>query len=94
MTEPELDRRLLGYVVQSPRLALVMAIATGLAVALELVGRGEMGVLQTLSRDAGLCKATAERVLRCWAAADRAGAMQLDVFERLCDEVIASVRAS
>jgi hypothetical protein len=94
MTEPQLERRLLSYVVADPHRTLVLAIATGLAVGLELAQRGELGALRTLSADKSLCERACEAVLRTWAQADRAGAVEPGPWKRLCDEIVASTRSS
>jgi hypothetical protein len=91
---PRAERWLLGYVLSNPRGALVLAVASGLAVSAELVRRREHRVLDQLCVSAELCTRACEAVLLSWVAAGRPGAMVPDQFAELCDRVVQIVNAS
>jgi hypothetical protein len=92
-SDSEDDRRaelvLMKFLTHEPKRTSQLAIATGMAVALELVERGQLAALHTLSVNERLCFQSCARVLHYWGRADRVGAVSECDFARLVDEILA-----
>lgn len=90
----DLDRRLLALVLEQPGRVLFLAIATGLAVAQEMVRRGATTELTRLGDSEALCNQACNVVLVQWAHAARAGALTEAEFQRVVRDVIRIARSS
>lgn len=89
-----LDRRLLAILIDKPRRMLQLAIATGMAIGLELQLRGARPELERMAVNESLCLAACRVVLERWASAARAGGLTEAEFEAMLDEIVRIARAS
>jgi pantoate kinase len=87
-----LGRRLLGFLLHRPRRTLVLAIATGMAVAQGLVDRKRKDVLLTLSREHALCDRAATVILEHWARYSKIGGVDEADFAQMLDQITAIAR--
>lgn len=87
-----LGKRLLGHLLHSPRRTLVLAIATGMAVAQGLVDRRRGDVLMTLSREHVLCARAVTIILEHWAQYSKIGDVDERDFDRMLDEITSIAR--
>lgn len=92
--EHRLDRRLLGFLIDSPHDILVRAMATGMAIAQELVHRDKLELLQRLGVNERLCFTACGAALEMWADASRAGGLTEAEFDRLIRNIIRIARSS
>lgn len=90
----DLDRRLLGILIDSPRRVLSIAIATGIAIAHALYRRRERKLVDRMAYDEAFCFAAVEGVLEMWSAASRAGQLTEPQFDAMIDRIIMMSRAS
>ena len=94
MTEDELDKRLLGMVLNAPRRTLIVGIATGMAVGLELAQTRAIDALERLSVNAALCERACSVVLRQWAESSRVGHIDDVDFNAMCKRIVRIARSS
>lgn len=92
--EHRLDRRLLGFLIESPHDTLVRAIATGMAIAQELVHRNKLELLHRLGVNERLCFTACGAAIEMWAEASRAGGLTEAEFDRLINNIIRIARSS
>jgi len=90
--EEPLGRRLLGHLLTKPRRTLVLAIATGMAVAQGLIDRHRKDVLLTLSHEPFLCDRAAMVIIEHWALYLRIGDIDEDDFDRMLDQITVIAR--
>lgn len=82
-----LGKRLLGHLLHKPRRTLVLAIATGMAVAQGLIDRHRKDVLVTLSHEPSLCDRAATVIIEHWAQYLRVGNIDEADFDRMLDQI-------
>lgn len=87
-----LGKRLLGHLLHSPRRTLVLAVATGMAVAQGLVDRQRKDILLTLSREHVLCDRAVTVILEHWARYSKIGDVDEADFNLMLDKITAIAR--
>lgn len=82
-----LNKRLLALLIDQPARILQLALATGMAVAQELVQRGELAELHRLGQSEKLCMSACAAILEQWVSASRAGRIDESDFQKLVDTI-------
>jgi hypothetical protein len=90
----DLDKRLLGLVIASPRACLSSAVAIGMMIGTELATRGRQDVVRRIERDKGVSDSVTQTILRQWASSAIAGDITSRQFRSLCDRIVALASAS
>lgn len=90
--DDELGSRLLGHLLHRPRRTLVLAVATGMAVAQGLVDRRRRDVLSTLATEHVLCERAVTVILEHWARYSKIGDVNEADFAAMLDKITAIAR--
>jgi pantoate kinase len=91
-SDEAIGNRLLGHLLHKPRRTLVLAVATGMAVAQGLIDRQRKDVLLTLSREHVLCDRAVAVILEHWARYSKIGSIDEADFEWMLDKITAIAR--
>lgn len=92
--DDQLNKRLLALLIDDPKHILQLAIATGMAIAQELVHRGKLAELHKIGQNEGLGMTAHAMVLEQWVKASKAGQINEADFQALVDRIERAANAS